>query len=220
MNKSEIARRLDVSKSYITMLEQGIRTPSKKMQRKINKLLTEGSLQNTFLTHGVQVVVGSNPTTPTSRHLPMLQAVRWLFAVFEYHQTKQNRRANKINKRKFRYKIIAPCRINCGVCKAHLRNNNPCPVCNFPQPDQPKTRRLCPIRLCNKRLEGFCYSCAEFPCDRLRRLDKRYRTRYGMSEIENLNYIRDHGIKLFIEEEHKRWVSKQGILCVHDKKYY
>jgi DNA-binding XRE family transcriptional regulator len=68
MNKSEIARRLDVSKSYITMLEQGIRMPSRKMQRKINKLLTEGSLPDTFLTHGVQVVVGSNPTTPTSKN--------------------------------------------------------------------------------------------------------------------------------------------------------
>ena len=41
-----------------------------------------------------------------------------------------------------------------------------------------------------------------------------------MSEIENLKCIRDNGMKNFIEEEYKKWVSDRGILCVHDKKYY
>jgi len=41
-----------------------------------------------------------------------------------------------------------------------------------------------------------------------------------MSEIENLEYIKGNGIKKFIKKELKRWVSKKGILCVHDKKYY
>ncbi len=41
-----------------------------------------------------------------------------------------------------------------------------------------------------------------------------------MSEIENLISIRDRGIKRFIDEEIKRWVTSSGILCVHDRKYY
>jgi len=41
-----------------------------------------------------------------------------------------------------------------------------------------------------------------------------------MSEIENLEYIRDKGIEKFLEKETKRWISEKGILCVHDKKYY
>jgi hypothetical protein len=41
-----------------------------------------------------------------------------------------------------------------------------------------------------------------------------------MSEIENLVSIRNNGIKRFIEGEYKRWVLDEGILCVHDKKYY
>lgn len=41
-----------------------------------------------------------------------------------------------------------------------------------------------------------------------------------MSEIENLTYIREHGMESFLEEEQKRWVSDKGILCVYDKKYY
>jgi hypothetical protein len=39
-----------------------------------------------------------------------------------------------------------------------------------------------------------------------------------MSEIESLTYIRDNGMKKFMEEEHRKWVLDKGILCVHDKK--
>lgn len=41
-----------------------------------------------------------------------------------------------------------------------------------------------------------------------------------MSEIENLEFIRDKGIEKFLEEERKKWISEKGVLCVHDKKYY
>lgn len=41
-----------------------------------------------------------------------------------------------------------------------------------------------------------------------------------MSEIENLEYIRDHGLEKFIEKEQERWISDEGTLCVHDKRYY
>jgi hypothetical protein len=43
---------------------------------------------------------------------------------------------------------------------------------------------------------------------------------YGMSEIENLEFIRKIGIIKFVEAERKRWISEKGIFCVHDKKYY
>lgn len=121
---------------------------------------------------------------------------------------------------KFGYDLIAPCGMNCGICRAHLRQNNPCHGCACAQQNRPKTRARCRLRLCNKRKGKYCCSCAEFPCGRLKRLDDRYRARYGMSEIENLKYIRENGIKKFIEKEHKRWVSDKGIFCVHDKKYY
>lgn len=121
---------------------------------------------------------------------------------------------------KFKYKNIAPCGMNCGICRAYLRENNTCPGCAYIEQNSPKTIAQCRMRLCNKRKGKFCYSCAEFPCDILKHLDKRYRTRYGMSEIENLKYIKENGLKKFIEKEHKRWISSKGVLCVHDKKYY
>ena len=41
-----------------------------------------------------------------------------------------------------------------------------------------------------------------------------------MSEIENLLFIRDKGLDAFIENEHRRWESPQGLFCVHDGRYY
>jgi hypothetical protein len=35
----------------------------------------------------------------------------------------------------------------------------------------------------------FCFECEGFPCDRIKTLDKRYRTKYGMSMVENLKEI-------------------------------
>ena len=54
----------------------------------------------------------------------------------------------------------------------------------------------------------------------MKSLDKRYRTKYGMSEIDNLNDIAEIGIRKFLESEDKKWVKGDKILCVHDGKYY
>jgi len=116
--------------------------------------------------------------------------------------------------------LIAPCGMNCAICRAYLRQKNPCHGCRDAALNKPETRIHCRLRVCEKRTGDFCYTCAEFPCDRLKHLDKRYRTRYGMSEIENLEYIRDNGIRKFLTKEREKWVSEQGIFCVHDKKFY
>lgn len=120
----------------------------------------------------------------------------------------------------FNYNLIAPCGMNCGICMAYLRENNPCHGCYYVSQYRQKTRAHCKLKLCTKRKGRFCWNCAEFPCDRLHHLDDRYRTKYGISEIVNLKYIRDKGIKKFVEKERRKWVSRKGILCVHDKKYY
>ena len=65
MNKAELARQLGVSRAYVTMLAKGKRQPSKRLSNRIKKLTGKSSLSDTILMNGVQVVVGSNPTTPT-----------------------------------------------------------------------------------------------------------------------------------------------------------
>jgi hypothetical protein len=117
-------------------------------------------------------------------------------------------------------KLIAPCGMNCALCLAHLREKNPCHGCNDAEQNKPKTRAHCKLRLCTKRKGKFCFDCTDFPCDRLQHLDERYRTRYGMSMVDNLEYLKQFGMAKFIFHEQQRWVKGDKIYCVHKHKYY
>jgi hypothetical protein len=120
--------------------------------------------------------------------------------------------------------LIAACGMNCNLCVAHLRDKRKCPGCRGSDADKSISCIRCFIRNC-EILHGNDWrhcseKCAEFPCDRLRRLDKRYRTKYGMSMIENLKTLGDKGVREFIRLQKKRWVKRGRIFCVHKKTYY
>jgi hypothetical protein len=117
--------------------------------------------------------------------------------------------------------LIAPCGMNCGICIGYLRDKNPCGGC-FKKDDEnkPKHCRSCSIVNCEslaKTESGFCYDCEKYPCARLKRLDKRYRTNYGMSMLENLDYIQKHGLEGFLKNEEYKWTCREcgSGLCVH-----
>ena len=116
--------------------------------------------------------------------------------------------------------LIAPCGMNCGLCIAHLRQRNRCAGCALDDPHKAKHCTACYIKNCAEMrgLERkYCYECAKFPCLRLRKLDLRYRTKYGMSMIANLEAIRALGMQGFVAEEKKRWrCARCGrVVCVH-----
>jgi len=126
---------------------------------------------------------------------------------------------------------IAICGMNCHLCMAYFSNkgtktgtnNLPCPGCRMDDEGKPRSCVGCSIKNCPKLLKNgwkFCYECDTFPCTRLKNLDKRYRTKYEMSMIENQEYIRDHGINKFVQRENKRWVKGDKVYCVHHHKYY
>jgi hypothetical protein len=117
--------------------------------------------------------------------------------------------------------LIAPCGMNCGICSAYLRVKNHCPGCNIDTSDK-KYLVVCKMRNCDKLTgieQKFCFGCAKFPCLRMRQLDKRYRTKYGMSMIENLENIKDIGIDEFVANEQERWKCPGcgKVICVHKK---
>jgi len=120
--------------------------------------------------------------------------------------------------------LIAPCGMNCGVCMAYLREKNRCVGCNSDSPGKRKTRLNCKIKNCPERpgSSRFCFACEKYPCAGLQHLDKRYRTKYSMSMIENLNGIRDMGIEEFMETENTRRVCPQcgNPICVHNGRCY
>jgi len=116
--------------------------------------------------------------------------------------------------------LIAPCGMNCGICLAYLRNKNTCKGCRGSNDNKPASCIHCIIKNCeslNRTHSNFCYDCDTYPCKRLKQLDKRYRTKYHMSMIDNLEHIKLHGLDKFTQEEHTRWLCKTcgGTICVH-----
>ena len=104
--------------------------------------------------------------------------------------------------------FIAPCGMNCGICIGHLRKKNKCSGCNSKNENRPQHCIKCSIKYCEylKDLESnFCYDCPKYPCARLKQLDKRYRTKYRMSMIENLIKIKSLGLEEFLNQENQKW---------------
>jgi hypothetical protein len=116
--------------------------------------------------------------------------------------------------------LIAPCGMNCGICMAYLRTKNHCPGCRANDSLKRPTCVRCYMYRCvkNKKIQPpFCYNCDIYPCPKLKHLDKRYRTRYFMSMLENLDYIKIHGLSEFVTKEKLRWQCPKcgGVTCVH-----
>ena len=105
--------------------------------------------------------------------------------------------------------LIAPCGMNCGICSGYLREKNKCPGCREMYKNKPEYCRKCIIIHCEIRKKNkmkFCSNkCEKFPCKRLKNLDKRYKTKYHMSMLENLENIKSFGIRKFVQKEVERW---------------
>ena len=120
--------------------------------------------------------------------------------------------------------LIAPCGMDCGICKAHYREKNTCPGCRELDKKTLTSRFNCIIRECKILKDGkwrYCSDkCDKFPCKRLKSLDKRYRTKYHMSMLKNLKCINEKGIDIFLEKEKQKWTCLKcgGIVTCHGGK--
>jgi hypothetical protein len=116
--------------------------------------------------------------------------------------------------------LVAPCGMNCGLCMRYLRDKDRCQGCRSGDDGKAKSVLACKIRKCEKirTFESeFCSECADLPCPRLKRLDVRYREKYRMSMLNNLQAIREVGVDAFVESERERWACREcgGLRCVH-----
>ena len=122
--------------------------------------------------------------------------------------------------------LIAPCGMNCALCSAYLSfahdmkskgvRISACKGC------RPRGKNCAFLKKKCERLQSgkvdFCYACPEFPCDRLQHLDKRYRTLFRMSMVENGRFIKEHGMADFLESQAAQWRCPQcgGVICCHN----
>jgi hypothetical protein len=122
--------------------------------------------------------------------------------------------------------LISPCGMNCSICASNLALNNnlknrgvQMPYCSGCRPRDKKCafiKKNCD--LINNNKIRYCYECEEFPCKKLKAIDKRYRTNYRMSMIENLKFIKEYGIEKFLDKENKKWKCHNcsGIISCHN----
>ncbi len=122
--------------------------------------------------------------------------------------------------------LMAPCGMNCRLCVAyqykemninkHGFHRTYCPGCIPRGKNCTHMKDVCD-RLGSGRVR-FCFECDDYPCKRLKALDKRYRTKYHMSMIHNLDFIKENGLVSFLENEEKKWICPTcgGVICCHN----
>ena len=109
--------------------------------------------------------------------------------------------------------LIAPCGMNCALCISYLAMKNDLKKKGFSKGYcagcLPRGKNCVFLKKsCEKLGKGlvrFCYECEEFPCRRLKALDKRYRTSYHMSMVDNLDSIKKNGMDSFLQAEAVKW---------------
>lgn len=121
-------------------------------------------------------------------------------------------------------KLIAPCGMNCRLCWGYIREKNTCPGClrsDGRETKKSQYRNTCKIRNCDQITGGkitYCGDrCDRYPCARLKQLARRYRKKYGMSMLDNLQMINESGIRHFIRNEKEKWLCPVcgELICVH-----
>ena len=122
--------------------------------------------------------------------------------------------------------LIAPCGMNCGVCVSYLAQKNNlkdkgfaksyCAGCLPRGKNCAFMKKQC--ALLGNGLVRFCFECADFPCQRLKNLDIRYRSKYHMSMIENLEFIKTYSLEGFLEKEEAKWRCPTcgELICCHN----
>jgi hypothetical protein len=131
---------------------------------------------------------------------------------------------------KIKEALVAPCGMNCGLCSAYLAYSHNmakakgkishCTGCRPRNKQCAFLARDCDLLRENKI--NFCFECKKFPCDNLKHIDDHYSTKYGLSFIENLNYIKDNSLEKFISRQKRKYKCSScgDVICIHNKKCY
>lgn len=127
--------------------------------------------------------------------------------------------------------LLAPCGMNCNRCSSYLAYTHAIPRargkithCRGCGPQGKTCAYL--KKWCRFLAEGevhFCFECPDFPCNRLEHLDRRYRTRYHESLIENLRHIQKEGIASFVRKQEQKFSCPKchnDVICIHNSNCY
>lgn len=115
--------------------------------------------------------------------------------------------------------MFAPCGMNCKVCYRHCSHKKPCGGCLISDLGKPEHCRKCKIKDCiREKGLSYCHECSEFPCKRIKSLEKSYRSRYSASLLQNSRFVSEHGLEEFMRRQKERYTCQKcgGIVSIHD----
>ncbi len=124
----------------------------------------------------------------------------------------------------FKPELIAPCGMNCGVCKAYLAYTHKIPKARGKVTHcigcRPRMKNCFIKRGCRKLSDQqiqFCHDCADMPCKNLERVERRYKERYSTSLVANLKMLREIGMKQFlcVQEDRFKCPNCGDVVSVH-----
>lgn len=115
--------------------------------------------------------------------------------------------------------MFAPCGMDCTVCYRHCAHKAPCAGCLKSDEGKPEHCRACGIKDCAREKGlSYCHECPAWPCARIKRLDKSYRTRYGASLVENGRRAGREGLAAFMAHQKQAYACPAcgGVVSLHD----
>lgn len=114
---------------------------------------------------------------------------------------------------------FAPCGMNCLVCYKHCYHKKPCDGCLKSDYGKPEHCRKCKIKDCVKTKNiMYCFECTEYPCIRVKNLEKSYNKRYQTSLMKNSELVKEKGLDEFMRLQKLKYTCKHcgGIISLHD----
>ena len=116
--------------------------------------------------------------------------------------------------------MFAPCGMNCMVCYKHCYHSKPCAGCLNSDRGKPEHCRKCKIKDCIKdRGLSYCFECSDYPCKRIKSLEKSYNNRYQTSLMRNSALVQEYGLEKFMEQQKDLYTCPKcgGIISIHDR---
>ena len=110
-----------------------------------------------------------------------------------------------------KYPTIGVCGLDCGLCpRYYSKGPSRCPGCGGP--DFFNKHPSCSFITCcvNKKSLEVCGECAEFPCSKFKTEEEYQQSEESSSYpsnkviLKNLIFIKEHGLKKFIDQQKKR----------------
>ena len=119
--------------------------------------------------------------------------------------------------------LVAPCGLNCALCRGYLLYKKPCPGCRFDNKNKSNSCRTCVIKNCDILINNdykFCYECSDYPCSKFKNLNKRYADKYQYDLNKNLQTIKEDELEAFVAQQQRDWSCPccGEVVCIHTRK--